>query len=112
MRRAGRILDEDKPLAAEERMISLVAVPEAEVADFTTESPGHWLLRSIPWTEAENAVTATNANASIAKVLNLKNGFACLVIERRTWRHDMRITTVTQTFDSSVYQVMAKFKHR
>ena len=76
---------DDLPLATEERLISLAAVPEAEEVDFGAVSPGTWLLRHVPWTEAETRIAAVPACRAVAARLNVALGSACLFIERRTW---------------------------
>lgn len=100
---------DDTPLAAEERLISLTAVPETEEVDFTTISPGAWLLRHVPWTEAETRIAAVAADAIQAQRLGVDLGTSCLLIERRTWRGEESITFVRQLFVGSAYDLMARF---
>lgn len=102
---------DDKPLAFEERLISLAAVPDIEKADFSTEPPGSWLLHHVPWTMAENRIGAIGANDQIAEVLKLPAGWPCLTIERRTWRGDDGITLVRQQFVAGEYGLIARFGH-
>jgi GntR family histidine utilization transcriptional repressor len=97
------------PLAFEERMVSLDAVPEIETADFTDQPPGSWLLRHIPWTEAENRITAVLAGRTWARRLGVPEGSACLSVERRTWRGDSGITMVRQIFVAERYELVARF---
>jgi GntR family histidine utilization transcriptional repressor len=59
----------DRPFALEDRLISLAAVPEAADLDFAEESPGAWLLHHVPWTEAENRISAVGADAAVAELL-------------------------------------------
>lgn len=99
----------EAPLAFEERLISLAAVPQAASFDFSTQSPGHWLLEAIPWTQAENQISAAPADPATAKQLKIPRGAACLVIERRTWRAESRITWVRLTHDASRYGLSAVF---
>lgn len=98
-----------KPLAFERRLISLVAVPQAEAVDFTRQSPGHWLLGVVPWTHVENQISAAPAEVQTARHLHIDKGTACLVVERRTWRGAERITTVKQIFDGGAYRLIASF---
>jgi GntR family histidine utilization transcriptional repressor len=100
---------QDRALAFEERRISLTAVPEAATADFTVQSPGHWLLQAVPWTRVEHMVSALAAPASIAARLGVDRGAACLVIERRTWKDDAGVTIVRQVFDGTAYRLTASF---
>ena len=100
---------DDEPIAYEERFISLTAVPEITEADFSVESPGTWLLRHIPWTEAENRIGAIGAHPDWAARLNIAPGTACLSIERKTWRGDERITLVRQKFVAGSFELVARF---
>jgi len=98
-----------EPLALETRLISLSAVPSAEQVDFAAQSPGTWLLRHIPWTEAETRISAIAADPDTARHLASPVGTACLIIERRTWRGDEQVTRVHQAFLGSAYDLVARF---
>lgn len=93
-------------------MISLKAVPAAETADFSVNPPGTWLLDHVPWTEAENRITAINADASAAKILEIPAGEACLLIERQTRRGKAHITVVHQIFVGATYDLIARFSSK
>nr|WP_281502849.1 histidine utilization repressor [Ancylobacter crimeensis] len=98
-----------RPLALEERVISLAAVPEAAEVDFAATPPGSWLLGHVPWTEAEHRISAIAANVRMASALDLPRGAACLVLERRTWRGADTITVVRQVFRGDLYHLVAHF---
>lgn len=95
--------------ALEDRLISLNAVPDAIQSDIAGMAPGAWLLRHVPWTEAENRIAAINADHRTAKLLQMAQRDACLVVERRTWRGDERITFVRQMFVAGTYDLTARF---
>lgn len=97
------------PLASEQRLISLSAVPETAAVDFKGASPGAWLLKHVPWTQAETRIAAVGAGSETAAALNLPVGAPCLLIERRTWRGDDGITLVRQHFVGSGYDLIATF---
>lgn len=99
----------DRPLAIEDRVISLSAVPEADDAPFDIEPPGTWLLHHVPWTEAEHRFYAINADQDLARLLDVPEGAACLCVERRTWRSNVTITFVRQVFLGDVYRLVARF---
>ncbi|KRA57276.1 histidine utilization repressor [Caulobacter sp. Root656] len=99
----------DRPFALEDRLINLAAVPEAAELDFAQESPGAWLLHHVPWTEAENRISAIGAEAAVAERLALDPGAALLAVERRTWRAGEPITWVRQLFPGEVYDLVARF---
>lgn len=102
-----------RPLAVEQRLINLTAAPKAERVDFNDRSPGHWLLEAVDWTEAENRVSAESADPETARLLRVPRGHACLVVMRRTWRGEQRITGVRQAFDGHAYFLTERFhSHR
>ncbi len=116
---SGRLLDlaclhsaDDEPLALERRLIALSAAPEAAGVDFHVTPPGSWLLESAPWTEAENRISAVEADAHDARLLGLSAGAACLRVERRTWRDGQGVTRVWQTFPGDRYDLVARFSSR
>lgn len=93
----------------EERLISLDTVPGAEAEPFAEASPGAWLMAEIPWTRAEHLIRAAEADPAMATALDLKQGAACLVIERRTWRGDDPVTFVTLAYPANAHQLVARF---
>lgn len=97
------------PLAWEYRLVSLAAVPEIATEQFEGISPGAWLLRHVPWTEAETRVAAIGAERGVARRLNIAPGAPCLSIERRTWRGAEGVTLVRQQFVGSAYDLIARF---
>jgi GntR family histidine utilization transcriptional repressor len=99
------------PFALEDRLIDLTAVPDAAEVDFAIEPPGTWLLDHVPWTEAENAISAIVADEVTAKGLAIARGAPCLVIERHTWRKAQRpITAVRLVYPGESHRLIARFK--
>lgn len=101
--------DHHGPFAFEAREINLKAVPQAKRVDFSAISPGAWLLRHIPWTEASHRISAINPDREVARVLKVTSGVACLQIERTTWRNRTSITHVRQIFPGDRYDLVANF---
>jgi GntR family histidine utilization transcriptional repressor len=101
-----------RPFALEDRIINLKAVPAAEAVDFSVDPPGTWLLGHVPWTEAEHRITAINADAATAHILDVPSGEACLMLERRTWRGKANITAVRQIFLGATYDLIARFSSK
>jgi GntR family histidine utilization transcriptional repressor len=99
----------DRPFALEDRLISLAAVPDAADLDFAEEPPGAWLLHHVPWTEAENRISAVGADTDAANLLALDPGAALLAVERRTWRAGEPVTWVRQLFPGEAYDLVARF---
>ena len=98
-----------QPFALEDRIINLKAVPAAAAADFSVDPPGTWLLVHVPWTEAEHRITAINADAATSEILEVPEGEACLMLERRTWRGKANVTAVRQIFVGTTYDLIARF---
>lgn len=99
------------PFAVEERVINLAAVPAAEAVDFTAQAPGSWLLKHAPWTEARHRISAMGADAAEAKALEVKSGYACLQVERWTFRLTQGVTFVRQLFPHDRYDLVADFQN-
>ena len=97
------------PFALERRVIALAAVPAAAQVDFRAEAPGSWLLRQVPWTDAEHRITAVNPSPAEARRLAIGRTAACLQVKRWTWRQGQGITFVTQLFPGGAYDLVARF---
>lgn len=99
----------DAPFAAEDRLINLATVPSARDADFSSMSPGGWLLAQIPWSRARHRISAVNADARTARSLRIAQGAACLVVSRETWLQDAPITQVDLTHPGGRHHLIAHF---
>lgn len=99
----------DMPHALEHRFINLAAVPEARQERFAELPPGTWLLRRVPWTEAEHVIRAINADASLARRLHVAAGSACLVLERRTWQAGTAITDARICYPGERHHLAGRF---
>jgi len=97
------------PFALERRLIGLAATPDAADESFKTLSPGGWLLKRAPWTEAEHRIAAVAADRETALRLDLSPGEACLKLERRTWADGLGVTWAWQTFPGQAYDLVARF---
>lgn len=109
LRLSGVHVADDAPFALEMRLINLALVPEIEHVDFSAEPPGTWLLKHIPWTEAENRIGALGASSIEARTLGIRAGEACLSVERHTWRGADSVTVVRQVFIAGTYELVARF---
>ena len=99
----------NSPFCAEQRLISLAAVPDAATADFGGEAPGPWLISHVPWSEAEHTIRAVAADRPTAHWLSIPPGTACLLVERRTWSGGLPVTKVRLTYPGSSHAVVARF---
>jgi GntR family histidine utilization transcriptional repressor len=99
----------DRPFALEERLISLDAVPEAQGVEFAVMPPGTWLLRTVPWTEAEHRISAVAPTRAVAQALHQDSTSACLRLDRRTWRSGAGVTHVSLLFPGDAFDLVARF---
>lgn len=99
-----------KPLALEDRFICLDAVPAAADHPFDDAAPGAWLLKHVPWTDAEHVISAANADKETAKALKIPTNSPCLVLNRKTWRSGKLVTNVRFTYPASRYSFRGFFK--
>lgn len=95
--------------AVENRLINLARVPEARDATFTTEPPGTWLTRRVPWSEALHRISAISADAEQASTLSVPLGTACLQIDRTTWSGGQPVTAVRLLYPGHSYRLIARF---
>ncbi|MBE9639340.1 histidine utilization repressor [Salipiger mangrovisoli] len=100
---------DEEPFCLEDRVINLEVAPAAREESFAELAPGVWLLRHIPWSEAEHTIAAVGATARVAKLLDLTAGTPCLVMERRTWRQGETVTEVRLTYPGAANRLSARF---
>jgi GntR family histidine utilization transcriptional repressor len=81
-----------RPYQHEERWINIAAVPQVEAADFTASGPNEWLVRAVPFTDAEISFSAAAANSALATMLNLAPGEPVMLAERTTWLEGQLVT--------------------
>lgn len=93
----------------EERWINLALLPAAGNQDFSTTAPGAWLLSATPWTAAEHTVLAINADARLARLLEIDSGEACLVLERRTFQNETVVTYARLTHPGDRHVMTERF---
>ena len=80
------------PFQVEDRWINLSAVPEAASFDFEETGPNDWLVRKVPFTNAELSFSATGAQPRIAEMLGAAHGSAVFTLERTTWLEGAGVT--------------------
>ncbi len=97
------------PVAYEDRRIAIAMAPGVQDEMFTATPPGTWLLRTVPWTEAEHVIYARTADAALAQHLALADGAPCLVLERRTWYRGDPVTDVRLTYPGDRHRLVGRF---
>mgnify|MGYP006105961793 CR=1 FL=1 len=99
----------EAPFQYEDRWINLKSIPEAEQEEFEKISPNEWLVKHVPWTDAEHILSAHNADVEQAKLLSLAERDALFVIQRRTWSKKKLVTYVRLYYPGRFYQMSTNF---
>jgi len=101
LRNGGRLLHHQSlhlangaPYVASDRWVNVDAIPEIVDVDFTNISANEWLVANALFTRGDISFSATEAEASIAKLLNAKVGEALFTIDRTTWNQETAVTSV------------------
>lgn len=102
----------DHPFCFEDRLIALDAAPDAMRVDFTAEAPSAWLLRAIPWTDAEHRISAAAATSELAARLDLAPNAPLLVIDRQTWNAAHPVTRARLVYPATSHALVARFNPR
>ena len=87
-------LADEHPCIYEERWVHLAAALEMLEVDLDTISANEWLVRNLPFSSGDIALSAANANAREAALLETAEGQALFVVERTTWQGECPITSV------------------
>lgn len=98
---------DNKPYQYEDRWINLSAAPGALDTDFKSIGPNEWLVREIPFTDAELTFSASRASRDVAEFLDSAEGDALFTIERTTWLNKQTVTFARLHF-SPGYQLTTK----
>lgn len=72
------------PIQFEDRHINPALAPDLLAQDFTRVTPSHLLFEHAPLTEAEQVVEAVLASSEQARLLDVAEGSALLMVSRRT----------------------------
>ncbi|HEY0212945.1 MAG TPA: GntR family transcriptional regulator [Paenirhodobacter sp.] len=88
----------NRPWQLEDRWINPLAVPEIESVDFRVLNSNEWLVRNAPYFRATMDVTAANADRREARLLEIRQGQALLIVNRTTFNDLGPITSVRLAF--------------
>lgn len=91
-------LADAKPYVYEDRWINLAAVPAIKSANLEIQSANEWLVVNASFTEGDIAFSAIQADAIVAKAMNVDRNEALFVIERSTRNNGQSVTSVRLTF--------------
>ena len=102
-------LADARPFCHEKRLINAALVPEAAMPELWREAAGAWLLRKVPWSNAEHAIRAVNPSPAIARHLGIQPSTACLQIERFTEHEGVPVTLARLIYLGDQHQLVARF---
>lgn len=103
-------LSDSLPFQLEERLVNIEAAPNITCQPLESQSPGGWLLASVPWTKAQHEIYARAAPRSIAADMNVRAGTACLVVDRRTWNDGTPVSLARMWHAGSKHHLTGHFK--
>ncbi len=86
------------PYAYEDRWINTVHIPKALEVDFEHHNANEWLVQNAPFTHGDIAFSAANAEVPESEYLDIAEGSAVFVMDRKTWHDQVPITTVRVLF--------------
>ncbi|MCG6903521.1 MAG: GntR family transcriptional regulator [Rhodobacter sp.] len=99
---------DNRPFQFEERWIMIDTVPTVLEADLETIGPNEWLLREVPFTDAEINLSAVGADAELSEFLGTPAGTPLFRLERTTWLDGQTVTFVRMTFRPG-YTMMTRY---
>lgn len=100
--------DNSQPYQLEDRWISLATLPNAAAQDFAATSANEWLVRQVPYTQAEHVLRAEAAGAGEAAALKVACGSPVFVIERTTWSDNAAITWVRLVHPGAGFRLVSR----
>lgn len=86
------------PYQYEERWINCESVPEINESTFEEISPNEWLVREVPFSNAEISFYAQTADVTMSEFLQIAVGEPVFATERVTWREGNSVTLARMYF--------------
>lgn len=102
--------ENDVPVQVEHRWVNPAVAPHFLSIDLEAETPGHYLTRVAPLTEAEHIIEARMPDEAVRRLLSLKRHEPCLVVHRRTWVKRRVAAYGLLAHPGSVYRLVGRFK--
>jgi GntR family histidine utilization transcriptional repressor len=102
--------ENDVPVQVEQRWVNPAVAPEFLAIDLETETPGHYLTRVAPLTEAEHVIEARMPPQAVGRLLKIRANEPCLVVHRRTWVRRRVAAYALLAHPGSVYRLVGRFK--
>lgn len=97
-----------RPYQMEDRWIDLNTVPTARSEPFDEISPNEWLLREVPYSNAEHMFRAASPDAEEKQRLGLAENEPVFIIERTTWLADEAVTHVRLVHPANSFRLVTR----
>ncbi len=100
------------PVQLEDRFVNPQVVPEYLDQDFTRQTPGRYLIETVPLSaiEAEHIIEAIRPDRETQRLLEIPADEPCLVLNRRTWTGSAAVTMVRLINPGSRYRIKGRFR--
>ena len=103
-------LENGVPVQLEDRYVSPRMAPGFLQQDFTQVQPSEYLVRNVPFDQAEHVVDAVLPTAEQARLLEMDAAQPCLLLTRRTWSRGTPVTMVRCLHPASRYRLGSRFR--
>lgn len=100
--------EDGRPYQLEDRWIHPGTVPNAADQDFSERSANEWLVREVPYSQAEHVLSAAAASEEEAAALQVAPGAPVFVIERSTWIDGAAVTRVRLVHPAERFRIVAR----
>ncbi|WP_188020397.1 histidine utilization repressor [Deferribacter autotrophicus] len=102
---------DNEPFQIEDRYVNKKVVPEYLDVNFENETAHQYLMRTIPFTEAEHIVEAILPDDFVSSLLKIEKNTPCLQLRRRTWLGNEVVTYVKFVSPGNKYRIGTRFKY-
>ena len=103
-------LENGLPVQLEDRYVNPAMAPRFLQQDFGRVQPSEYLVRNVPYDQAEHVVDAVLPTAEQARLLEMDAAQPCLLLTRRTWNRGVPVTWVRCLHPASRYQLGSRFR--
>lgn len=103
-------LQDQQPLQCEDRYVNPLAAPDYLAQDFARITPTRYLFQHTALRSAQYSVQAGPPTQEEARLLQINDNAACLIMVRRTMSHSQVITLARLVYPGDRYQLSGEFQ--
>lgn len=103
-------LENGVPVQLEDRFVNPPMAPDFLRQDFSRIGPSEYLVRNVPFDQAEHVVDAVLPTPEQARLLEMDAAQPCLLLTRRTWSRGVPVTLVRCLHPASRYRLGSRFR--